>query len=46
MPQTTTTQPDFAALLEQATMQPATISAAYFAFHNYILGNQVLAMFQ
>jgi antirestriction protein ArdC len=42
----TTTQPDFAALLEQATMQPGTISAAYFAFHNYSLGNQLLAMFQ
>src|SRR5688572_11522292 len=45
MPQTTT-QPDFAALLEQATMQPGTISAAYFAFHSYSLGNQLLAMFQ
>ena len=45
MPQTTT-QPDFATLLEQATMQPGTISAAYTAFHGYSLGNQLLAMFQ
>ena len=46
MPQTTTTQPDFSTLLEQATTTPGTISAAYSAFHGYSLGNQILAMFQ
>lgn len=38
--------PDFAALLEKAVTEPGTISAAYFAFHGYSLGNQLLAMFQ
>jgi len=45
MPQTTT-QPDFAAMLEQATTEPGRLSAAYFAFHQYSLGNQILALFQ
>jgi antirestriction protein ArdC len=45
MPETIT-QPDFAALLTTATLQPGTISAAYTAFHNYSLGNQILAMIQ
>jgi antirestriction protein ArdC len=43
---TPTTQPDFAALLATATTDPGTISAAYSAFHNYSLGNQILAMIQ
>ena len=43
---TTTTQPDFAALLATATTDPGTISAAYSAFHNYSLGNIMLAMIQ
>ena len=45
MPQTTT-QPDFATLLQQATTEPGQLSAAYFAFHGYSLGNVILAMFQ
>jgi antirestriction protein ArdC len=43
---TTTTQPDFAALLATATTDPGTISAAYSAFHDYSLGNIMLAMIQ
>lgn len=43
---TPTPQPDFVALLEQATTEPGTISRAYFAFHNYSLGNQLLALLQ
>lgn len=35
--------PDFAALLEKATTEPGTLSAAYTAFHNYSLGNILLA---
>lgn len=35
--------PDFATLLEQATTEPGTLSAAYTAFHNYSLGNMLLA---
>lgn len=49
MPQTTTPTtdaPDFAALLEQATTEPGQLSAAYTAFHNYSMGNMLLAMFQ
>ena len=46
MATTTTTQPDFATLLAQATTEPGRLSAAYFAFHQYSLGNQLLAMFQ
>lgn len=34
------------ALLDDAVENPGTIHAAYTAFHNYSLGNQVLAMFQ
>lgn len=36
----------FAQLLEQAVNEPGTISAAYSAFHNYSLGNQLLAWAQ
>jgi antirestriction protein ArdC len=46
MAPTPTTQPDFSTLLEQATTAPGTVSAAYFAFHTYSLGNQILAMIQ
>ena len=45
MPQTTT-QPDFATLLQSAITDPGTVSAAYRAFHGYSLGNQILAMVQ
>lgn len=41
-----TTAPDFAALLRSAVTEPGTISAAYTAFHNYSLGNQLLALGQ
>jgi antirestriction protein ArdC len=40
---TNATAPDFAALLEQATTEPGQLSAAYTAFHNYSLGNMLLA---
>ena len=43
---TTTTAPDFAALLEQATTEPGKLSAAYTAFHGYSFGNMLLAAFQ
>lgn len=43
---TKTTAPDFAALLEKATTEPGRLSTAYSAFHNYSLGNMLLAMFQ
>src|SRR4051812_9950891 len=33
----------FAKLLEDAVNEPGSISAAYTAFHNYSLGNQLLA---
>jgi hypothetical protein len=44
MPESKTT--DFAKLLEQAVTQPGSIMKAYSAFHNYSLGNQLLAMFE
>ena len=37
---------NFGALLESAVNEPGKIHAAYTAFHNYSLGNQLLAMFQ
>ena len=40
---TTTT---FAALLETAVTEPGILSQAYRQFHNYSLGNQLLAMAQ
>jgi antirestriction protein ArdC len=49
MATTTTTRtdvPNFVDLLEKAVTEPGTISAAYFAFHGYSLGNQLLALFQ
>ncbi len=36
----------FAALLQSAVHEPGTLSRAYQQFHNYSLGNQLLAMFQ
>ena len=45
MPQTLTA-PSFTDLLRSAVTEPGTIHAAYSAFHNYSLGNQLLAMFQ
>lgn len=36
----------FADLLREALEQPGTINRAYFAFHNFSLGNQLLAMAQ
>lgn len=39
-------QPAWAELLKQATEVPGMISEAFRSFHNYSLGNQLLAMFQ
>src|SRR5262245_42417198 len=36
----------FATLLQTAVTQPGTLSPAYRQFHNYSLGNVLLAMFQ
>ena len=41
-----TEQTSFTALLETAVSTPGTISSAYRSFHNYSLGNQLLAMMQ
>jgi antirestriction protein ArdC len=41
-----TDAPDFAALLAQATTEPGILSAAYTAFHQYSLGNMLLALGQ
>jgi antirestriction protein ArdC len=38
-----TTAPDFAALLTKATTEPGVISEAYSRFHDYSLGNMLLA---
>lgn len=46
---TAATRPDaptFARLLTEAVEKPGSIMQAYSAFHNYSLGNQLLAMFQ
>ena len=40
------TNPTFAGLLRSAVEEPGTLSGAYRQFHNYSLGNQLLAMFQ
>lgn len=42
----TTTQPNWATLLRSATEEPGTISSAYSQFHDYSIGNQLLAMWQ
>ena len=36
----------FAALLQSVVHEPGTLSQAYQQFHQYSLGNQLLAMFQ
>lgn len=36
----------WAELLRKAVNEPGTVSAAYSAFHDYSMGNQLLAMFQ
>ena len=41
-----TDNPTFAGLLRSAVAEPGTLSSAYQQFHNYSLGNQLLAMFQ
>ena len=41
-----TDNPSFAGLLRSAVAEPGTLSSAYQQFHNYSLGNQLLAMFQ
>ena len=41
-----TDNPTFAGLLRSAVEEPGTLSTAYQQFHNYSLGNQLLAMFQ
>ena len=41
-----TNNPTFAGLLRSAVAEPGTLSTAYQQFHNYSLGNQLLAMFQ
>jgi antirestriction protein ArdC len=38
--------PNFTTLLREAVNKPGTIMTAYTAFHNYSLGNQLLAMMQ
>src|SRR5262245_59737703 len=45
MPQTTNT-PSFATLLERAMTEPGQLHTAYFAFHGYSIGNQILALIQ
>ena len=42
----TETDATFAALLDRAITEPGVIMAAYHAFHNYSLGNQLLAWVQ
>jgi hypothetical protein len=39
-------QVQFRDLLKRAVSEPGTISAAYSAFHNYSIGNQLAALFQ
>ena len=41
-----TDNPTFAGLLRSAVEEPGTLSTAYRQFHNYSLGNQLLAAFQ
>ena len=40
------THPSWAALLERAVTEPGIVSAAYTQFHNYSIGNQLLAWAQ
>jgi hypothetical protein len=39
-------QVQFRDLLKRAVSEPGTISAAYYAFHNYSIGNQLAALVQ
>jgi hypothetical protein len=39
-------QVQFSDLLKRAVSEPGTVSAAYSAFHNYSIGNQLAALFQ
>lgn len=43
---TTHTPPSWCVLLEKAISEPGMIASAYTRFHNYSMGNQLLAMFQ
>ena len=43
---TTESQPSWEELLKSAVSEPGKISEAYSMFHNYSMGNQILAMFQ
>src|SRR5258708_4396076 len=38
--------PNFTTLLQNAVNKPGSIMKAYSAFHNYSLGNQLLALFE
>jgi hypothetical protein len=38
--------PNFTILLQDAVNKPGSIMQAYSAFHNYSLGNQLLALFE
>ena len=40
------TTPNFTTLLQEAVNKPGTIMKAYSAFHNYSIGNQLLALIQ
>lgn len=40
------TTPNFSILLQDAVNKPGSIMRAYSAFHNYSLGNQLLALFE
>src|SRR5919108_5309519 len=46
MAQTIPSTLEFAALLDRAVSEPGLISRAYFAFHGYSIGNQLLALVQ
>ena len=43
---TTNVNPEWSKLLHQAVTEPGTVSKAYSMFHNYSLGNQLLAAMQ
>ncbi len=43
---TVTTAPQFADLLSRALTEPGVVSRAYSAFHEYSVGNQILALVQ
>jgi N-terminal domain of anti-restriction factor ArdC len=46
MPDNATTQAQWARLLHEALTTPGLLLQAYSAFHNYSVGNQVLALVQ